>query len=102
MLIEQCILSVFPHSEGRDTKFNRASGFLTYFIIIQPAKSSFLQVKINSVRLQNTISGLNLSLQVYPEYRCSIGSRSTIPLKPEQFIYLLSEIEMKGLEFAFI
>lgn len=38
-------------------------------------------MKINSVRLWKTISGLNLSPQVYPEYRCSIRSQSALPTK---------------------
>lgn len=65
----------------RDEKPNltRTSGFCTYFIIIQPAKSVFVQVKINSVGLWKTISGLYLSPQVFPEYRCSIRSQSALP-----------------------
>lgn len=38
-------------------------------------------MKINSVRLQKTITGLNLSLQVHPEYRCGVGSQSALPTK---------------------
>lgn len=52
-------------------------------------------MKINSVRLWKTISGLNLSLPVYPEYRCGMRSQSALPTKSELFIYLFNEIKRK-------
>lgn len=72
---------------------NRARGFLTHFIIILSAmkKNVFLVcVKINSVRLRKTISGLNPFLHRYiQEYRFSDGSQIALPTKnlSNLFIY---------------